>query len=148
MTLSDVARTSECRLLMSQPGSPGPVSALGVTARAAGWLCGRTGRVSQGWPAAPVTSRDQLRDTGDTRHWPAPAGPGAGRLRLLCSSQSLPASRDLVTLVTGHTGHTRPYLTHPGHHHHHHQTMSAFSSIAKMSKISLCCHNSIESKLH
>ena len=83
--------------------SPGPRSALCVTALGAG-PAGHS-RVSR-CPGCPRhASRDQVRDTGDTRHWPAPTGLSGppGPLRLLCSSQSLSASRDLVTLVTGHT---------------------------------------------
>ena len=90
--------------------SPGPRSALCVTALGAG-PAGHS-RVSR-CPGCPRhASRDQVRDTGDTRHWPAPAGLSGppGPLRLLCSSQSLSASRDLVTLVTLPASYTSPIL--------------------------------------
>ena len=124
MTLSDVSRCPECRILSVIPGSPSVLRSL--CHRPGPWLCPAAhSRVSR-CPGCPRhASRDQVRDTGDTRHWPAPAGLSGppGPLRLLCSSQSLSASRDLVTghwslvtlvtLVTGHPGHLTSLLHQP-----------------------------------
>lgn len=77
MTLSDVSRCPECRILSVIAGSPSVLRSL--CHRPGPWLCPAAhSRVSR-CPGCPRhASRDQVRDTGDTRHWPASTG-RAGR---------------------------------------------------------------------